>query len=422
MVRAIVVIAALALGAEAAAMDITASRAQDGCIIERVTYRHDGYLLVGWVMRPEGEGPWPTVVWNHGSRVDAHGNDGSDRPTLSLDARCLPDVASGHRAYFWPEGRGYGGSEGPKLRDTFALYRQNRELGYQATARYLQGRAADTNAGVEALIARGIARRDALAVIGASHGGVVSLFAGATAGDLYRAVVIQATGLCYYNAECGADVLDDAAAKIGVPFLVQHAANDSLCPPEVSRRLAAKARARNADVRHVEYPGNLDQEGHAYFGPRNFSVWGRDVYDALARAFAPVDPRHASAPPMLAEPRGVLSALPANAAVMPPAPSLARWQSALSGRWHGFWDGELEHILVVERMDGDGVDVIYAYGQIGSRPPGASRERGVWEDGALRLDLRRPATVRYRLDVYGTVSATYEWQGGIARATLKRMD
>jgi hypothetical protein len=65
--------------------------------------------------------------------------------------------------------------------------------------------------------------------------------------------------------------------------------------------------------------------------------------------------------------------------------------------------------------------VIYVWGiaprwQIAQ--PGWSRVRGEFVEGALKLSHRRPATVTYRLRADGTPGATYEWVGGISRATL----
>jgi hypothetical protein len=46
---------------------------------------------------------------------------------------------------------------------------------------------------------------------------------------------------------------------------------------------------------------------------------------------------------------------------------------------------------------------------------------GEFVEGTLKLSLRRPATVRYRMQPDGTLDATYAWAGGISRATLTRV-
>jgi dipeptidyl aminopeptidase/acylaminoacyl peptidase len=34
---------------------------------ERVTFKSDGLTLVGFLFQPDGPGPFPGLVWNHGS-------------------------------------------------------------------------------------------------------------------------------------------------------------------------------------------------------------------------------------------------------------------------------------------------------------------------------------------------------------------
>ncbi len=65
--------------------------------------------------------------------------------------------------------------------------------------------------------------------------------------------------------------------------------------------------------------------------------------------------------------------------------------------------------------------VIYAWGsapQWQIEQGGWSRVPGEFVEGALKLSLRRPATVLYHLQADGTLDATYAWAGGISRATL----
>jgi predicted acyl esterase len=118
---------------------------QERCIIERHIYSHDGRRLVAWIMRPKSEGPFPVVVWNHGSRILV----GADRalvatpesPTIDFASPCAPTVVEHSWLILFPEGRGYGGSEGPN-----PLVEVRR---FDTTLAMLQGRANDANAAVE---------------------------------------------------------------------------------------------------------------------------------------------------------------------------------------------------------------------------------------------------------------------------------
>jgi hypothetical protein len=84
----------------------------------------------------------------------------------------------------------------------------------------------------------------------------------------------------------------------------------------------------------------------------------------------------------------------------------------------------LAHILVVEEITPPNAVVIYAWGKAPQwhiDQSGWDRVPGEFVEGALKLALRRPATVLYRMQPDGTLDATYVWAGGISRATLTRV-
>jgi hypothetical protein len=54
--------------------------------------------------------------------------------------------------------------------------------------------------------------------------------------------------------------------------------------------------------------------------------------------------------------------LPSDVAIAPPAPDLRADLAAFSGKWVGKWSGRLDAILIVEHIDTDKANVIYAWG------------------------------------------------------------
>ena len=40
---------------------------------QRVTYKSGDLRIVGFVYRPDGTGPFPTIIWNHGSEKNPGG-------------------------------------------------------------------------------------------------------------------------------------------------------------------------------------------------------------------------------------------------------------------------------------------------------------------------------------------------------------
>jgi hypothetical protein len=95
----------------------------------------------------------------------------------------------------------------------------------------------------------------------------------------------------------------------------------------------------------------------------------------------------------------------------------------------GKWDGQLEHVLVVELavQHGDATEIVavYSWGvapALGVGEPGWARVRGRVENGALRLDLTRlQSTVVYILRDDGTLEGQYWRLGAImSRARMTR--
>jgi hypothetical protein len=117
--------------------------------------------------------------------------------------------------------------------------------------------------------------------------------------------------------------------------------------------------------------------------------------------------------------------LPQDLQIVSPNPDLAPEIRAFSGKWFGVWDNVLDHILVLEQITPPNATVIYAYGIAPSwnvNQAAFFRVQGQIGGGTLKLLLRRPATVTYRMQPDGTLDATYEWSGGISKAKMKRLE
>jgi pimeloyl-ACP methyl ester carboxylesterase len=279
--------------AKPAAPVVRVVQVRSDCIIERHVQIAAGHRLVTWVMRPPGEGPFPVLVWNHGSRIPAASWFGWDRtqdPTIDFDTPCQPEVARDKWMMVFPEGRGYGGSDGPLLAPRLSNVHEVLE--------FLRWRAADANEATRLIELRPDARKHCTVIGGVSHGGVTALFAAAAAPSLYRAVVIQATGVCYFKA-CGLDALETAANKVKVPLLVQHFVTDTRVPIQVSRSVAHWGAMGNSAVTLKEYPGVTGEEGHEVYSVGNYSQWIDDYRRSLSAALSrcDIEEREAEAPP-----------------------------------------------------------------------------------------------------------------------------
>jgi hypothetical protein len=88
--------------------------------------------------------------------------------------------------------------------------------------------------------------------------------------------------------------------------------------------------------------------------------------------------------------------------------------------------GVWPHVLVVEQITPDSSIATYAWGiarRWGFHRGGWSRVPALFVNGALQLKLQWSATVIYRTEPDGTLSATYERPGGGRyRTSMRRID
>jgi dienelactone hydrolase len=263
---------------------------RNGAVFERHTYRHDDLELVAWVVRPPGRGPFPLLVLNHGSNATV-GPDGalidvSPHYGVDPESPAWARLASNGAFNLLPEGRGYGGSEGPSPMDAM-------RGGHGTTFEMLLGRASDANAAADWACARPDVDGDRCAISGASHGGVVSLLAAAQ--RPYGAVVAQATGAAYGRTEASVRPIANATARITAPVLFQHMRTDTLVPPEGGRSIFDWSSRFRPLQRWRDYPGAPGVEGHDILHPANAPQILPDYMAAIRTGFA-------SAPSEPAEP------------------------------------------------------------------------------------------------------------------------
>src|SRR5262249_59866144 len=117
---------ALAIGVAAAAPQAPAPAKQ------RIAFKSHGLTLTGFLLRPDGPGPFPAIVWNHGSEKNPGGG-----PQFDTVASIF--VPHGY-VVFAPMRRGHSDSEGEYVVD--AVQREAAARGFPAgqklAARLLQ--------------------------------------------------------------------------------------------------------------------------------------------------------------------------------------------------------------------------------------------------------------------------------------------
>jgi dipeptidyl aminopeptidase/acylaminoacyl peptidase len=220
---------------------------------------HDGLELTGWLFRPAGPGPHPTVLWFHG------GPEAQERPGHGPLFQSLVDRGI---AVFAPNVRGSSG-----FGRTF-VNADNGPLRYAAIA--------DVESCVEHLVSTGVAAAGRVGIMGRSYGGYLTLAALTTYPSLF-AVGIDICGMSdfatFYRhtepwiasaavSKYGDPVADQALLhdlspmthidRLRTPLMIVHGENDSNVPVIEAEQLAAALAERGVEHQYLLFP----DEGH----------------------------------------------------------------------------------------------------------------------------------------------------------------
>lgn len=229
-----------------------------------VAFMSGSRTLHGFLYRPSGDGPFPAVVYNHGS--ERWPGDKRDEAVFY--------VPHGY-VLFVPHRRGQGESSdageyvGAKARDNAEVVSE------------LVAQTDDVMAAVDYVRSLPYVDRARVAVAGCSFGGIVSLLA-AERGTGIEAVVDFAGGAMMWG---GAPELRErmkkAARSAQVPVFFVQAENDFDTAP--SHELSEEMRQAGKAVRvHVFPPnGSTHQEGHHLCWGGERPAWGDEVLDFL---------------------------------------------------------------------------------------------------------------------------------------------
>lgn len=256
---------------------------------EVVTFQNGTLELKGELFKPAGTGPFPAVLYNHGSAPGM----------LNSQASKVigPMFAKMGWVFFMPYRRGQGLSEkaGPYVSDEISSARKHG--GVEEAAKVLAQRMdkehfSDQAAALTWLQSQPYVKRNQIASAGNSFGGIQAILG---AQRLPYCAVVDASG--------GAESWDEApplqalmlqAAKgARAPVLLFQAANDFSLKP--SQALAEQMKAFGHLYELKIYPafGLTAKDGHS-FAYRGASTWFKDV---LAFLQANCTPRSAQSPP-----------------------------------------------------------------------------------------------------------------------------
>ena len=239
---------------------------------------HDGLALTGWLFRPAGDGPYPTVISLHG------GPEAQERPGHQPLYQAL--ISRGV-AVFAPNVRGSSGF-GRSFVDA-----DNGPLRYAAIE--------DVRSCVRHLVSTNISDKSLIGCMGRSYGGYLTLAALTSFPDLF-AVGVDVCGMSnfftFYQytepwiAKAAISKYGDPARderllhdlspinhldRLRAPLLIVHGANDTNVPLIEATQLAAALTERGHPHRLRIFPG----EGHELLHHANRAAYLRETVDWL---------------------------------------------------------------------------------------------------------------------------------------------
>jgi dienelactone hydrolase len=243
---------------------------------EVVTFPSSSRTLHGVVHKPAGTGPFPALLYNHGS---APGMDSVEA------ANALGPVFAAHGwLFFMPfrRGQGLSADAGPYIMDEIRMAggRDGRQAAVATMVHLLTTDHLDDQlAALAWLRASGLAHPNRIAVAGNSFGGIETVLAAQRGG--YCAAVDSAGGAASWaKAPELRALMTRAVTNARAPIFFFQAENDHDLAP--SRVLSAAMRDARKPFELKIYPpyGSSAEQGHAlgYFGA---DVWAADVFRFL---------------------------------------------------------------------------------------------------------------------------------------------
>ena len=264
----------IAFGGCAASRAVTAAPPATASGREVVTFPSGALTLHGIVFKPSGPGPFPAILWNHGSYDD---------PTVAFD-ELGPVFAARGWVFFAPfrRGQGLSASAGPYIGDEMerAAKRDGRRGRAREMVRLLTGdHLADQLAAYAWLKQQPSVSPNRIAVAGNSFGGIETVL-GAERVSFCAAVDASGAAQSWAAAPELQDVMVRAAQASRAPMFLFQAANDFDLTP--SQTLAQAMHAAGKEVELKIYPafGKNPGQGHN-FAWHGSSVWADDVLTFL---------------------------------------------------------------------------------------------------------------------------------------------
>ncbi len=243
-----------------------------------VAFPSGAITLHGVLYKPEGTGPFPAVVYNHGSAAGMLSEQAFDA--------LGPVFASHGWVFFGPYRRGQGlsASAGPYIGDQIAAARTSGGIssGAATMVRLLEtDHLNDQLSALAWLRKQPFIQAHRIAVAGNSFGGIETVL-GAEKGNYCAAVASAAGAQSWKLAPELQSLMIRAVRNANAPIFFFQAANDYDLSPSHALSAAMKQVNKTYEVKIYPAYGKSPQDGHT-FGYFGAEVWADDVFRFLNR-------------------------------------------------------------------------------------------------------------------------------------------
>jgi dienelactone hydrolase len=229
-----------------------------------VVFPSDGLNLHGYLWEPSGHGPFPTVLYNHGSEKLP-----GSKPVLGAFF-----TAQGF-AFFVPHRRGQGLSPGPYISDIVAQAPPAQQN--QVVVDQLVAQQDDVAAGLTYLHGLPEIDQARVVVVGCSYGGIETVLASEGNLPVRAAVDFAGAAESWAGNQILQALLVAAVDRAQVPIFFLQAMNDYNTAPSLA--LSAEMARAGKPYQVKIYPpyGTTVDDGHGGFCTNAPDVWGTEV-------------------------------------------------------------------------------------------------------------------------------------------------
>ena len=255
-----------------------------------VFYYSGPLRIQAYLYRPPGNGPFPLVIYNHGSRE----NRERESWPFSYVGRIL--LQSGY-AVLVPERRGYGRSDGLTYSEEMrqGIGRHGPAVENPNFVGRLQAEGDDVLAALDFVGTLPFVDRSRLGIMGWSFGGIVTIFA-LSRSNVFRAAVDQAGGALTWDGSAALrEALLAAARQVRSSVLLMVAQNDRTTASITT--LASALQAQNPATELIIYPPFTPSRnprnsapGHLIFSEQGSAIWENDVRNFFAKYLGSTSP------------------------------------------------------------------------------------------------------------------------------------